>query len=149
MVKYSMILKRTTKEESHNFVETMNWEKKPHSSPLRASYGVSLLSSMGERYCEIPKVHCNTISAAEIRSPGRQMRPMNPTGDPRSYHGWSIWRPMNYLCFAKIFRKKSGQTTPHMHWYHIHGLAQDCNIYIANALEILQSCTKPSICLFV
>ena len=40
-------------------------------------------------------------SAAEIRSPGRQMRPMNPTGDWRSYHGCSVWRPMNYLCFAK------------------------------------------------
>ena len=29
------------------------------------------------------------------------MRPMNPTGDPRSYHGWSVGRPMNSLCFAK------------------------------------------------
>ena len=29
----------------------------------------------------------------------------------------------------------------------IDGLVQDCNISIANALEILQSCTKPSKCL--
>ena len=28
----------------------------------------------------------------------------------------------------------------------LHGLLQDCNISITNALEILQSCTKPSIC---
>ena len=28
---------------------------------------------------------------------------------------------------------------------HIHGLAQDCSISIANALEILQSCTKESL----
>ena len=28
---------------------------------------------------------------------------------------------------------------------YIDGLAQDCSISIANALEILQSCTKPSI----
>ena len=34
-------------------------------------------------------------------------------------------------------------------WYHIHGLAQDCSISIANALETLQFWTKPSICLFV
>ena len=34
--------------------------------------------------------------------------------------------------------------SPQMHWYRIHGLAQDCSISIANALEILQSCTKPS-----
>ena len=29
---------------------------------------------------------------------------------------------------------------------YICGLVQDCSISIANALEILQSCTKPSIC---
>ena len=29
---------------------------------------------------------------------------------------------------------------------YIDGLVQDCSISIANALEILQSCTKPSIC---
>ena len=29
--------------------------------------------------------------------------------------------------------------------YHIDGLVQDCSISIANALEILQSCTEPSI----
>ena len=28
---------------------------------------------------------------------------------------------------------------------HIDGLVQDCSISIANALELLQSCTKPSI----
>ena len=31
--------------------------------------------------------------------------------------------------------------------YHIDGLVQDCGIAIAHAIEILQSCTKPSICL--
>ena len=40
-------------------------------------------------------------SAAEIRSPGRQMRPMNPPGDPRSFHRWSVWRPMDSLGFAE------------------------------------------------
>ena len=29
--------------------------------------------------------------------------------------------------------------------FHIDGLVQDCSISIANTLEILQSCTKPSI----
>ena len=32
-----------------------------------------------------------------------------------------------------------------MHAKHFDGLVQDCSISIANALEILQSCTKPSI----
>ena len=40
-------------------------------------------------------------SAAEIWSPGRQMQPMNPLGDPRSYHRWSVWRPMDALGFAE------------------------------------------------
>ena len=36
------------------------------------------------------------FSAAEIRS-----RPMNPPGNPRSYHRWSVWRPMDSLGFAE------------------------------------------------
>ena len=32
---------------------------------------------------------------------------------------------------------------------HIEGLAQDCSNSIANALELLQSCTKPSICIML
>ena len=40
-------------------------------------------------------------SAAEIRLPGRQIRPMNPPGDPRSYHRWSVWWPMDSLGFAE------------------------------------------------
>ena len=39
--------------------------------------------------------------AAETQSHIRQMWPMNPLGDSRSYHGWSVWRPMNSLGFAK------------------------------------------------
>ena len=30
--------------------------------------------------------------------------------------------------------------------FHLDGLVQDCSNSIANALELLQSCTKPSIC---
>ena len=40
------------------------------------------------------------ISAAKIWSPGHQMRPMNPPGDPRSHHRWSVWRPMNSWGFG-------------------------------------------------
>ena len=35
---------------------------------------------------------------------------------------------------------------PCSHYYNIDGLVQDCSNSIANALELLQSCTKPSIC---
>ena len=44
---------------------------------------------------------CRRNSAAEIRSPGRHMRHMNPPGDPRSYHRWSVWQPMDSLGFAE------------------------------------------------
>ena len=36
----------------------MNSQKTPHSSPLRASYGVSFLSSWEKRYHEISRVLC-------------------------------------------------------------------------------------------
>ena len=29
------------------------------------------------------------------------MRPMNPQGDPRSYHSWSVWGPIDYLGFCR------------------------------------------------
>ena len=48
---------------------------------------------------------------------GRQMRPMNPPGDPRSYHRWSVWRPMDSLGFAENAMNESGETIPQMHWY--------------------------------
>ena len=31
-----------------------------------------------------------------------------------------------FMFSKKKFWKKSGHTTPQMHWYHIHGLTQDC-----------------------
>ena len=34
-------------------------------------------------------------------------------------------------------------------FFYIDGLVQDCSVCIANALEILQSCTKPSIYFYV
>ena len=43
----------------------------------------------------------NMAGAAETRSHSRQMRPMNPLGDSMSYHGRSVWRPMNSFGFAK------------------------------------------------
>ena len=40
-------------------------------------------------------------SDAAKRSPGRQMRLMNPPGDPRSCHRWSVWRLMDSLGFTE------------------------------------------------
>ena len=60
-----------------------------------------LLPDKCQAFCTfLCKILCIS-SAAEIRSPGRQMRPMNPQGDPRSYHSWSVWRPMDYLGFCR------------------------------------------------
>ena len=39
------------------------------------------------------------------------------------------------------------QVVKSIQWrFYIDGLVQDCSNSIANALELLQSCTKPSIC---
>ena len=53
------------------------------------------------------------------------------------------------LCvLQKIFRRKVDQQLRRcIDIISMHGLAQDCSISIANAREILQSCTKPSVCL--
>ena len=55
--KYNTISNKMRKEESKNFLQTLNSEKTPHSSPLRASYGASFLSSSGNRCSEISRVH--------------------------------------------------------------------------------------------
>ena len=45
----------------------------------------------------------------------------------------------------EIIRCLNHQSLKSLWKLHINGLVQDCSISIANALEILQSCTKPSI----
>ena len=66
---------------------------------------------------------------------------------------------IHQLCFGtyQFSSKLLLQTSGHLLWYgfttsahmarhgHFDGLVQDCSISIANALEILHSCTKPSI----
>ena len=52
---------------------------------------------------QVISMYCG--NAAEIRSPGCQMRPINPPGDPRSYHRGSLWRPIDSLGFMKMFWK--------------------------------------------
>ena len=49
MVEYSTILNTTWKEESLNFVQTMHWQKTPHTSLLLASFS----EFFGERYRDI------------------------------------------------------------------------------------------------
>ena len=44
--------------------------------------------------------------------------------------------------------KKEDQTKVLQQWRYIDGLVQDCSNSTANALELLQSSTKPSICLY-
>ena len=39
---------------------------------------------------------------------------MNPLGDLRSQHRWSVWRPMNSLGLQKIFWIETGHTIPHI-----------------------------------
>ena len=50
----------------------------------------------------------------------------------------------HYKCL-KITYLKNTATSPMGQWidYHINGLVQNCSNSIANAMELLQSCTKP------
>ena len=60
--------------------------------------------------------------------PWIQQATQGPTMDGPFGEQWILY------VLQKISQTKSGQTTPQMHWYHIHGLTQDCSISIANAL---------------
>ena len=58
-------------------------------------------------------------------------------GDRGASHGWHGRWGMELTC---------KQNKTNTLWCYIDGLAQDCSISIAKAMEILQSCDKPSIC---
>ena len=53
---------------------------------------------------------------------------------------WVNTHCRGFLAHDELIHKASTKVR-----YNIDGLVQDCSISIANALEILQSCTKPSI----
>ena len=72
----------------------MHWSQKKMTQPA----GVTMVWHF--EYGNLLVYHVVT-SAAEIRSPGRQMLSMNPPGDPRSYYRLSVWRPMDSLGFAE------------------------------------------------
>ena len=45
-----------------------------------------------------------------------------------------------------IYTQMQHPTGKYVKWQvHVDGLVEDCSISIANALEIMQSCTKPSL----
>ena len=54
-------------------------------------------------------------------------------------------RPGSARSESSVTSDTSAKSSKWMFLLFIHGLMQDCNISIANALEIPQSCTKPSI----
>ena len=55
--------------------------------------------------------------------------------NPVYYHIYGILNPVNYHMYCIL----------NPVYYHIDGLVQDCSNSIANTLQLLQSCTKPSI----
>ena len=59
-VGYTRILNRIQKDESYSFVQTMNSQITPHTLPLCASYGASILRSLEKKYREISKGFCGT-----------------------------------------------------------------------------------------
>ena len=63
-------------------------------------------------------------------------------------HTENIWKWTGSTTVILITKTKI-YTKTNVSWevVHVEGLVQDCNISLANALELLQSCAKPSICL--
>ena len=52
---------------------------------------------------------------------------------------------MCIMCLCMDISNDKQNLRPWYDWLYIDGLVQDCCNSIANALELLQSCTKPSI----
>ena len=50
------------------------------------------------------------------------------------------------LLLGLILIRRRSNWFDYSYWLHFEGLVQDCSNSIANALELLQSCTKPLIC---
>ena len=63
----------------------MNSQDRPHTSPLRASYGASFLGSLKKRYREISRVYCNLtvvhLPTGYVMPPETQPVPMGLAGD--------------------------------------------------------------------
>ena len=66
VLEYNIILKTIHKEESWNFIETMNSWKTPSASTFWTSYGTSFLSSLDKRYQEILRMHCIWLYTAGL-----------------------------------------------------------------------------------
>ena len=70
---------------------------------------------------------------------------------PKCIHQNIEQKQINVKYWTVLFLLAKCKSSHHVHdtclclWSSFNGLAQDCSITIANALEILQSCTKPSI----
>ena len=77
----------------------MNSERTPHSSPWRASYGASFLSSLKIRYREISRAHC--ICFRVSRTLWVSMSPWRLAASKR-WRGVIPWRevgvPLSTLC---------------------------------------------------
>ena len=66
-VKYNTILNMIRQSESQNFVQTINRQKTPYTSPLHESYGATFVSSLDILCREICRVHCIRSWFIEIR----------------------------------------------------------------------------------
>ena len=92
-------------------------------------------------WTDVPRIMSFTVLLKHGRpvakcDPWIQQATQDPTMDGPFGDQW-------ILC---VLQKNFGRKVDRqLHRYHIHGLAQDCSIPIANAPERLQSCTKPSV----
>ena len=66
---YNMILNTIQKEKRLNFVQIMNSEKTPYTSPPTSKkWGVFSELFLEERYCKISRVHCILTDCGLVKS---------------------------------------------------------------------------------
>ena len=95
--------------------QALNSQKTPHTSPLRASYGMSFVSILMKNDRVIKGFYCKSLKHTWIKHTHTHHAP-------------------NHTIKAMTCRWRDD----------IDGLSQHCNISSALAMRILQSCTKPS-----
>ena len=94
-----------------------SWVNSPHKGQWRRALMFSLICAWINRWINNPE-------AGDLRR-------HRAHHDVTVMHFRTIWSLLSLLA---------------LHHNHFDGLAQDCSNSIANALELLKSCTKPSIC---
>ena len=99
--------------------------------------------------------HCTTHTKASVLALAQSKLRLSSANHRTGYISnldcdWLSWSNLDCAQSEFTLSKRQRKTGPNLLWYnvidwYIHGLVQDCSNSSTLAMELLQSCTKPSI----